>query len=663
MDWLSSVQASPPRFSPLDGVRGSPPGSSPPQLPAETAPPAREALLGELEERADRLSLLDDPQWLALLHYDVERVPRAASDSPPERSFFLAEDGERNPRAELHSTLRAFLAPGASAQGDQRPECVFIARRHWLKDRLGIDDATFPSVDCEGYERWRDSLGARGLTLVFVEGFMNNPASVFGHTLLRIDVAGDAESEEILGWAVDFTAQTGDDGGVVYMAKGVTGRYPAFFGVRPYYQQLKRYSDWENRDIWEYRLNVDEGQLEFLLMHLWELQGAEFPYYFFTRNCSYELLRLLDASIAGLAASSHFRGAVIPVDTLRTLTQRPGFVTNTRYRPSPATKLRASLRGLASGDEGRVREIAEGRLDPADETLGTLPRARRARILEVAYEQLRYEYLAGEVSDAASRGLSLRILAARSHLGDVPPSADSAGQVEVPTIRPDEGHDSSLVALGGGWRDGDAFIDLRLRPAFHDLMDSGGGYPEAMEVRFFDTTARIYPQSGRVRLQQLTLLGVSSLSPRSRVFRPFAWSAETGLATRRVPGNDGDLKDATIWGSQFGAGLAWDPGPGLLVYGLADARLDVGTELKDSVSLGPGARVGLVVGGREARFRGQLFGEVTRFALGDTTTSVRAGVEARLSTSRNTALTLECSFNRSYDESWLQSELGLRLDF
>ena len=65
---------------------------------------------------------------------------------------------------------------------------------------------------------------------------------------------------DIAGWAVDFTAVTGDDGGFVYMARGVFGRYPGHFGVRPYYEQLKRYSDWENRNIWEYRLDVrDDG--------------------------------------------------------------------------------------------------------------------------------------------------------------------------------------------------------------------------------------------------------------------------------------------------------------------------------------------------------------------------------------------------------------------
>jgi hypothetical protein len=48
--------------------------------------------------------------------------------------------------------------------------------------------------------------------------------------------------------------------------------------------------------------------------------------------------------------------------------------------------------------------------------------------------------------------------------------------------------------------------------------------------------------------------------------------------------------------------------------------------------------------------------------LGDTDLGSR-GRAARLSTSRNTALTLECSFNRIHDESWLEAELGLRLAF
>lgn len=150
------------------------------------------------------------------------------------------------------------------------------------------------------------------------------------------------------------------------------------------------------------------------------------------------------------------------------------------------------------------------------------------------------------------------------------------------------------------------------------------GYPEFTEVRILDTRLRVYPESGRVRLQELTLFETISLSPRSHAFKPWAWSSGTDLRTRRVR-DDGDLDDAADWGTHIGAGLAWNPQRAILLYGLADLRLDVGPDLEGNISLGPGVRLGASLGRREARWKGHLFGEITRFAVGDTTTWVRGG--------------------------------------
>jgi hypothetical protein len=501
------------------------------------------------------------------------------------------------------------------------------------------------------------------LTLVFAEGFMGNPGSIFGHTLLRIDSAHQTESDEMLGYAVDFTANAGNDGGLVYMLKGVSGAYQAMFRVRPYYEQLKRYSDWENRDIWEYRLEVEEDELDFLLMHLWELRNIQFPYYFFTKNCSYELLRLLETGVPDLGASARLHGPVLPVDTVRALADQPGFVTRTRYRPSPETELRSGLRSLSRADRKRVAAIASGVLDPEDGSLANVSSGRRARILDVAYERLRYEYLAGKVSDEDSRGLSRRILIARSRVEGAAIDEDPlVGEVEASGARPDQGHDTSLLALEVGWRDDESFIDIRLRPALHGLLDAAGGYLPHTQIRVLDTVMRIYPQSKRVRLQELTLLEISSLTPRSRVFRPWAWTAGTGLQSRRVPGGR-DLEDASVWGTQMGVGLAFDPTSSVLLYGLADLRLDVGPDLEDSVSFGPGGRLGAFFGNAESRWMGHAFAEATYFGLGDTTTTVRGGMQGRLKTTRNSALVLEATANWSYGKAWAEASLQVNLHF
>jgi len=633
--------------------------------PAQEAPLASRGTpptLTELLERANRSSLHEAPQWLALLHYEKSWWRPGIRSRATTSSFFLSPFGDRDPQSELQATLRALFDADGSAETDEHPACRFVARRHWLAEQLDSGGNALPSPMCTGYAEWREGLDARGLSLIFPEGFMNNPASVFGHTLLRIDAERVAGPEDIAGWAVDFTAGTGDDGGIVYMARGIFGLYPGTFGVRPYYQQLKRYSDWENRDIWEYRLAVDDDQLELLLMHLWELDGVEFPYYFFTKNCSYELLRLIEVGVPEVAASARFRGTVIPIDTVRAITAQPGLVESAHYRASPETKLRVALRSLSANERGRVRDIVAGELDPSDAALDDLPPERRGRVLDVAYDQLRYQFLAGTVTEDESRGLSRRILTARSRLQSRAPDWDPAAEVEVPEVRPDEGHESSLLAVGVGWRDDESYIDLQWRPAFHDLLEDAGGHLAEMQVRMLDTRLRIYPESGSVRLQELTVFEASSLNPRSRVFAPWAWSTGTGLRTRRVR-DGGSFDDSSVWGTHLGIGLAWDPHEALLAYALTNARLDVGPGLEHDVALGPGARLGLYAGAAEARVRGHLFGEVTYFAVGDTTTTIRGGGEARISTSRNSEVRLTVSANHSYSRTWLEAGLQLGLHF
>jgi hypothetical protein len=308
-----------------------------------------------------------------------------------------------------------------------------------------------------------------------------------------------------------------------------------------------------------------------------------------------------------------------------------------------------------------VEDIVAGRVDPSVVALEELRPEAGARVLDVAYDQLRYQYLSGAVTEEQSRSLSRRILIARSRLPSRAPGEGPATPVE-PEVRPDQGHASSLVGLGAGWRDDESYIDVRWRPAFHDLMDDGNGHLADMDVRLLDTRLRVYPESGRVRLQELTFFEVASLSPWSRISSPWAWSTGTGLRTRRVSDN-GNLDDVLVWGTHIGAGLAWDPHAAVLAYALADARLEVGSRLEHNVGLGPAARLGLYLGPAESRLRGHLFGDVTYFAVGDTTTRVRAGGEVRISTSRNTALHFEASAHRSYGDDWVEAGLRLSLYF
>ncbi|MBW2723482.1 MAG: DUF4105 domain-containing protein [Deltaproteobacteria bacterium] len=640
----------------------------------------RASSLATLVERAERAGLHNDPVWLALLQIDPGMLGLGKTSSVSTQSFFLAPGGKHNPKKELEATLAGFFDPDVLVKDVEHPQCAFIARRHWLVGRLEISEDEMPLLACEHYENWRVGLGAAGLTLIYPEGFMNNPASMFGHTLLRIDAQGidgqgtdsetdagtgnepGARTEEILGYAVDYVGEPGGDRGLVFIAKGTLGLYPGRFGIHPYYQQLRRYAEWENRDIWEYRLQVDDDELDFLMMHLWEMRGIDHPYLFFTENCSYHLFRLLELAKPELRELDTLRKFVIPIDTVRGALEVEGFVTDVRYRASPATRLEYKLQQQSKRVRDIARRVANEELSPSSQAVADLPTRDRAAALELAYATLRYSFVKGSREQTSSRGLARSILVARSKVDHRTEDDGLDAAVPPPSIRPDQGHDSAAASLAGGYRDDEAYVDFQFRPAFHGLMDREGGYPRHMQIRFFDVNLRYFPERDRVRLEELTLIEAVSLSPRSEVFQPFAWNLSVGLATRRVS-SKGELHDEAVARGDIGGGLAWQPWRWLHVYGLATATLDAGPGLAHDVSLGPGARTGVYLNWPRDRFKSHFFADAREFVVGDRTLRLRAGTQQRLTLSRNTALLLEGTYNRVEGADYLQAELALQLHF
>jgi hypothetical protein len=517
---------------------------------------------------------------------------------------------------------------------------------------LGL--AETPPPPCPRYQEFRDALAPVGATLIFAEAFLNNPASMFGHTLLRIDTQ---KGRDLLGWAVNFAGATGNDSGIVYAARGLTGRYQGFFSVEPYYQKVKSYGDWENRDIWEYDLALTPEELDLLLAHLWELQAIAFDYYYFDENCSQQLLALLEAARPALREREFVPPWVIPADTVRAAA-RHGLVTDVHYRPSAATRLRYEAARLPRDARRTALEIAGGDLDPEAPALEALSAPERAAVLSVAYDMLRYRYLGREVTHDESAGLARRILLARSRAGvrGAPPEPPR------PAVRPDEGHASARVALTAGAQGGEPFIEARFRPAFHDLLDPQGGYVRGAQIDFLDTAVRVYPEDGRVRLQELVALDMTSLTPWDPVFKPWSFRVETGLRTRRVAGHD-DLNDEPVFRSAAGFGLSYGLGGDALLYALAEATGEAGPALRENFALGAGGSAGVLASTPGDRWRGQLFARVTHYPVGDISTALSAGLLQRLSLTHWLALEARTSYERDFGRDWFLGSGGFRAYF
>jgi hypothetical protein len=611
----------------------------------------REAVLA----RARELSLARDPAWLALLHVVPRALGLRRASEIPAGKFFLSAEAGADPEAELEATLRGLL--DGQGAGDDALHCRFPARALWLARRLGLPRDALAGAPCPAFDAWRARLDPRGITLIFPEAFMNNPASMFGHTLLRLDVADPSEPRNLLAYAIDFTASTGGDAGPVFLAKGTFGLYPGRFGLNPYYEKLALYADWQNRDIWEYPLDLAPEEVELVLLHLWELDDVEIPYYFFRQNCSYQLIRLLAVARPALRFRHGFPVGVIPVDTVRDALAEIGLLGEVRYRASPATDLRVALRALTPEDRELALALAGGELEPEDPRVAALAAERRGPVLGAAHEALRYRFANGEVDPATSRDRSYRLLRARSRSGRAPAVA-----APRPSVRPDEGHGTALVAMGGGVEDGDGYVELRVRPSFHGMLDPDAGFPGDSTISVLDTRVRWFPESGRVRLEELVLVQLQSKTPRDSFFRPLSWGLETGLRTRLFP-DDGDLDRRLVWRTGGSLGMTWAPGGGpLSVYALLDARLEVGSGFGHGWALGPGAEIGLDLA-PEGRWSGRLFGRATEFVVGDRETSLEVGLGQTWALTRATALVGEVGGQYYAGESWLDARVSIQWTF
>ena len=533
--------------------------------------------LATLQQRADAAALWSLPGWQKMLHMEAGAVGGGRS-AVHSAWFFLAENGRSDARAELHATLRAFVENQTVPARDEKAACVFGLRWRFLDAHLDLQAAGVLTPDCPRRAQWWQALNPERAWLVFPAAYLNSPASMFGHTLLRIDGTRGSETSPLLAYAVNFAAQTEAENSLVYAYKGLTGGYVGRFSVMPYYEKVREYGRIEVRDLWEYPLQLPEPALERVILHLWELRGAGFDYYFFTRNCSYQLLTLLEVAMPERNLRQGLRWRAIPTDTIGALDHQ-GLLGAPRYRPSMGTTLRHRADLIGPDDTRIALSVARGERDA--EALPDWPAQRQARALDVAHDWLYHHTQNGPMDRDTGVARARGILAARAGTGvrsDFPPPA-------APATAPHAGHPTARLFSGMFSGEGGAGLALGLRAAYHDVLDPVGGYDQGSEVAFGEVDARWDTRGDRLQLHRLTLVQILSMSPRGPLFQPVSWRVQFG--GRRLSGVNsrfGGYLDG-------GPGLAWRFGQ-LTTYGFARMALDAAQDLEQGYSLGGGARLG-----------------------------------------------------------------------
>ena len=494
-------------------------------------------------ERAKKLALSQHETWLALLHYQQATISRNVVSQADDNKFFLHQDGKHNADAELVANIEAFFSDPKS----RHAQCLFPARWWWLKQQVALSDDY--DVQCPQLEAFMRKISQDKLFLVFPTMYLNNPGSIFGHTFLRFDTTDESN---LLSQTLNYAARVDEtDNLVTYVRKGLFGGYTGFFRIRPYFETVQEYNNIENRDIWEYQLAFSKKEIEQLVRHVWEIKDIDFDYYFFKENCSYRLLALLDIVRPGmrLTGDGKFPAYAIPVDTVRALDDI-GVIKSRTFRASLATRIDEFFL-----DENEGANIASAiALDKnVVDTKSILKRldGLKSDVEKVKVLQQSHNILQFYGKDSLPR--SQRILELANKLSKqmapqarsiIKTSADHefSDQQKINTdfdkASPEKGHESSRVSAGYGKQNNVKYIDLRFRPAFHDLMDSAQGYISGAAINSFETRLKWFTdantnidtdlntgnsRAGTLRLESLSILNITSLNAVRHWYKPLSW--------------------------------------------------------------------------------------------------------------------------------------------
>jgi hypothetical protein len=520
-------------------------------------------------------------EWKKLLHYKKNDfgVERSLLDGD---GFFFSPRGRYNALAELEATI-AGMETGEKKMGKYalHPQCAFPARLQFLNEKMKLN---IPTVSCPKVDEFMESFkDPQTVSVIFSSAYPNNPASMFGHSFLKINSKKRSDLTDI---GVNFAAYVSDDENpFAFIYFGVVGGYRGQWSTENYYEKVKTYVQGENRDLWEYELNFSAADTRKLLHHLWELEtNSYFDYYFFDENCSYQILAAIEAVRPEWDLTRHTI-YFIPGESIKNLFRSPEIVKDVHLRPSAQRVVLQKYEALNSAERKDFFGLIDGK-----KSQSTYPLALETGMAYFDFLNVKKK---GKLSEDEKQQ-QMNLLSQRAAMGPRPEVQKRLKPVRAET-RPDLGHDSYSIHLSQTIRQradhygAGSTTNLKIKSSYHDLMNNDLGFKRYSHIDFPAIEFQYDSDLKSLRLNEINALSITSLPPMNFLGHAPAWKIETGLYTAR---DYGCLNCRHVF-TEVGLGAAANfLSHQNLVYALGTARGETYHNLSRGYRYGPGIEVG-----------------------------------------------------------------------
>lgn len=479
--------------------------------------------------------LAADPGWLRLLHYETPVAIAGKSKSAiHSENFFLSPSGSSDPRKELEATLTEMQSINTEPDKDIR--CRFPARASWIETQTSIKRDFDTKHLCPAFYAWThgsndDAVDKRitSISIVLATGYLGNPASYYGHTLLKFNSHKVDASSDLLDKTVNYGAfSTRGDNPATYIIKSILGGYDAGFSQIDFYFHENMYGENENRDLWEYQLDLPQADVDFVVAHAWEVLGKKYTYYFFRQNCAYRMAEIVQV-LPELDIIPHDRPFTIP----QTLTQKlvhatyagHPLIAKVVYYPSRQSRFYDKYSKLKPQQAALLKRMVRQGVDINITDVKALPVDTKQQVVDGVIDYYRF---ANENPQAPTSQLDPNYLKAVAARFVLPPG--NSQETTQREVSPDMGRPPSWAQIGGMYssHDGNA-ISLRIRPAYYDQLDGDGSHVRNASLTMGDTQLSV--KEGNIKLHRFDLVSVDSVNPGVSGLandRGLAWKVRVG---------------------------------------------------------------------------------------------------------------------------------------
>lgn len=426
-------------------------------------------------DTARLVSLSSHPTWINLLHYEPAREGMRSSIHSNE--FFLSEQGKTNPYLELISTITHFNSP-ISGDMNLSSHCRFPARLLWLRKMLGTTFAPNLSInDCTNFRSWSQNDDIESVSMIFATGYLGNPASFYGHTLLKFNSVKTPFNTDLENSSINYGAIVPpNENPVVYIAKGLFGGYEAGFSHIQYYFHNHNYGENELRDMWEYELNLSKEDVRFLVAHSWEVLGKKYTYYFLKKNCAYRMAELFKI-IEGLNIMPDSMLWTYPQTLIQHISSlqynERKFVKSIKLHPSRQSRLYNKYKQLSNEEKELLSLIIKDKGFINTRRFSEINMNKQYRIVDVLLDYYQLIRDPSRYNDDPSNTAYKQLLTYRFNL---PPGKSIFLPINNES-GPHLGRDPSLASLNIIHHSKEGYYQhFNLRPSYYDRLDAFSGH-------------------------------------------------------------------------------------------------------------------------------------------------------------------------------------------